>query len=153
MVVLTSRCPSNFWTVRMSCPSSSRWVANEWRKEWQGGGVAGAGRAAGAPDSALEHGLVQVVPAPLAGHPVYVYPRGREHPLPAPLPARVRVLPHQRSGKLDPPGAALEILPVLPPHTFEVPRKVGLDDGRQHRHTVLRTFARPYHDLVRCEVA
>jgi hypothetical protein len=23
--------PSNTWTVRMSYPSSSRWVANEWR--------------------------------------------------------------------------------------------------------------------------
>src|SRR3989304_3579146 len=34
MVVLTSRCPSSSWTVRMSCPSSSRWVANEWRKVW-----------------------------------------------------------------------------------------------------------------------
>src|SRR3989304_3742565 len=38
MVVLTSRCPSSSWTVRMSCPSSSRWVANEWRKGGRGGG-------------------------------------------------------------------------------------------------------------------
>ena len=29
MVVLTSRCPNSSWTVRISCPSSSRCVANE----------------------------------------------------------------------------------------------------------------------------
>ena len=31
MVVLTSACPSNSCTVRISHPSSSRWVAKEWR--------------------------------------------------------------------------------------------------------------------------
>jgi len=35
IVVLTSACPSNSCTVRMSYPSSSRCVANEWRNVWQ----------------------------------------------------------------------------------------------------------------------
>jgi len=34
MVVLTSRSPSSSWTVRISWPSSSRCVANEWRRVW-----------------------------------------------------------------------------------------------------------------------
>ncbi len=33
-LLLTSRWPSNSWTVRMSVPSSSRCVANECRKVW-----------------------------------------------------------------------------------------------------------------------
>jgi hypothetical protein len=35
MVVETSACPSKSWTVRMSIPRSSRWVANACRREWQ----------------------------------------------------------------------------------------------------------------------
>src|SRR3989304_1431188 len=66
--------------------------------------------------------------------PGHVGASGREDPLPAPLPARVRVLPHECSGKLDPAGAALEVLVVLPPYKLEVPRKVGLDGGGEHRH-------------------
>src|SRR5437773_1723979 len=31
IVVLTSLCPNSSWTVRISYPSSSRWVAKEWR--------------------------------------------------------------------------------------------------------------------------
>ena len=112
MVVLTSRCPSSSCTVRMSCPSSSRWVANEWRKVWQVACL-DSGPPNRVPDGALEHSLVQVVPAP--------------------LPSRVRVLAHERSRKLDPAGSSLQVLVVLPPHKFEVPRKVGLDGGGQHR--------------------
>ena len=40
MVVNTSRCPRSSWTVRMSWPSSSRWVAKEWRNVWQPGPLA-----------------------------------------------------------------------------------------------------------------
>jgi integrase len=40
IVVLTSRWPSSSWTVRISWPSSSRWVANECRKVWHVAGLA-----------------------------------------------------------------------------------------------------------------
>jgi hypothetical protein len=43
----------------------------------------------------LEHGLVQVVAPPLAGHPIDIDPRRREDPLPSPLPAGVRILSRQ----------------------------------------------------------
>src|SRR3972149_4062268 len=110
MVVLTSRCPSNSWTARMSCPSSSRWVANEWRKVWQGARPANPAPRAGAPTARRGPGPGRGGPAPLAGHPVDVDPGGREDPLPAPLAARVRVLPHQGSRELDPAGSAPEIV-------------------------------------------
>ena len=41
----------------------------------------------------LENGLVQVVPATLAGVPVHIEACRGEDPLPYPLPARVRILP------------------------------------------------------------
>src|SRR5438034_9803931 len=36
IVVLTSLCPNSSWTVRISYPSSSRWVAKEWRVSLEG---------------------------------------------------------------------------------------------------------------------
>jgi len=35
MVVSTLACPIKSWTVRMSVPFWSNWVAKEWRIEWQ----------------------------------------------------------------------------------------------------------------------
>ena len=46
------------------------------------------GSANGLLDGALEYCFVKVVPAALAAHRVRVDPRGGEHPLPSPLPAR-----------------------------------------------------------------
>ncbi len=120
-------------------------------------GVAGRmsgnpGSADGVPDRALQHRLMQVVPAPLAGHPVDVDPGSRKDPLPTLLPARVRVLPHQGSRELDPAGTAPEVLLVLSPHTVEVPRQVGFDSGGQHRHAVSVALAGPHNDLISCEV-
>ncbi len=62
----------------------------------------------------LEHGLVQVVPAPLAGDAVEVDAGGGEHPLPRPLASRVRVLAGERPGKLNPARAMLEVALMLP---------------------------------------
>lgn len=96
-------------------------------------------------DGPLEHGLMEVVPAPLAGHLVHVDPCGWEDPLPGPLPARVRVLPHQSPREFHPAGTALEILLVLPLHELKVPRKVGFDGGGQHRDPIPVALARPHH--------
>jgi hypothetical protein len=68
--------------VRMLYPSSSRWVAK--------GMSQGVGRGPlhdpGPPDRtfhhALENGLVQVLPAPLAGAPVHIEARCGDDPLP-----------------------------------------------------------------------
>lgn len=48
IVVLTSRCPRSSWIVRRSSPSSSRWVAKEWRNVWQAAGLAMPARRAAA---------------------------------------------------------------------------------------------------------
>lgn len=88
-----------------------------------------AGSSSGLRHGALEHGLMQVVPAPLPCRPVQVEARGRKHPLPRPLPGRVQLLLRQSPGKLDPAGPALEILLVLSLHELEVPRQAGLDGG------------------------
>src|SRR2546425_7253259 len=47
------------------------------------------------PDGLLQHGFVQVMPAPFSGSWVHTELRGREHPLPPPLPGRMRILPCQ----------------------------------------------------------
>lgn len=98
IAVLTSRCPSNSCTVRMSYPSSSRWVANEWRKVWQ------------------------VVAPPPAGRPVDVDPCRREDPLPSPLSAGARVLSYQRPWELDPAGAFQNAQPCSLPEQGHEPR-------------------------------
>jgi hypothetical protein len=64
-------------------------------------------------DGALQHGLVQVMTAPLARHPVDVEAGGRKHPLPRPLATGVRVLPGERPGQLHPAGSPLQIGSVL----------------------------------------
>lgn len=82
---------------------------------------------------ALQDGLVQVMPAALAGQTVDVDARGRERPLPGPLAARVGVLRAEGPRQLDPAGARLEIDLMLVPDHNEVP---------QH----------PHHDLVAREI-
>lgn len=83
----------------MSYPSSSRCVVphkcgiNSRMPKGVGGGELGHARAPnGLLDRPLDHGLMQVVPAPLAGLAVYVGPGGGKDPLPGPLPPGIRVL-------------------------------------------------------------
>jgi hypothetical protein len=64
-------------------------------------------------DRALEHRLVQVVAAPLAGLTLHVEAGGGEYPLPGPLAAGVGVLARQRARQLDPARATPQVLVVL----------------------------------------
>ncbi len=73
-------------------------ISKQMGRERVAEGVAGrafgnAGPASGFRHRALEHGLMQVVPAPLAGRPVQVEARGGKHSLPCPLPAPGWILP------------------------------------------------------------
>jgi hypothetical protein len=85
----------------------------------------------------LEHGFVDVVAAPLAGHGLYVETRGGEDPLQTPFAAGVRVLAQERAGQFDPTGAVAGVGLVLLASAFQVGGQGGLDRGRQHRHPVL----------------
>ena len=61
---------------------------------------------------ALENGFVEMVAAALAGEAVHVESRGGEDPLPRLFAPRVRVLPQEGSGQLDPAGSATEVVPA-----------------------------------------
>ena len=67
-------------------------------------------------------------------------------------PARVRILPPQRRGQLDPTRPVLKITRVLLPNALEMPGQIRLQHLRQHRHPVLVALARTHHDLVAPEV-
>src|SRR5215831_4039275 len=151
MVVLTSPWPSISWTVRMSRSSSSKWV--EGMAQRVTARALGDARVAhGVLDRSLHDRLVQVMSTALAGRPVDVESRGRKHPLPGPLAARVRILPCQRPRKLDPAGARSKIAIVLPLHEVQMPSQVGRDDARQGRHPILVALAAADDDLVALEV-
>src|SRR5438477_7125892 len=102
MVVLTSWWPKSSWTVRMSCPSSSRWVAKEWRKVWQLTRLAIPARRVATPDRALQNRFVQIMAATLAGLSLHVNAGGRKDPLRGPFAPRAGVLPRDGSRQLDP---------------------------------------------------
>ena len=69
-----------------------------------GGGLDQASLPGGPLDGPLHHGLVQVVASAPAGDGITVVSCGREHPLPAPLPAGGGILARQadRQGRLPP---------------------------------------------------
>ncbi len=72
---------------------------------------------------------MQVVATALARRPVEVDARGREDPLPGPLPAGVRILPAEGVGQLDPAGADGEVVAVLSPDRLEMAGQIGLGDA------------------------
>lgn len=113
-----------------------------------GGRFANAGPPHGVSDGTLEHGLMQVVAPPLAGHPIDVDPRRRENPLPSPLPAGVRILSHQRPRELDSAGAARQIPLMLTPHQLEMLGEAGFDRGGKHCHPIPIPLAGPHNDLA-----
>src|SRR5439155_426848 len=78
----------------------------------------------------LENGFMEVVTATLPGETLHVEARGREDPLPPPVPAGVRVLARQGVGQLDPAGAATEVGLVLLARALEVGDQRGLDCRR-----------------------
>ena len=100
----------------------------------------------------LQHGLVQVVPAALAGDAIHVETGRGKHPLPRPLLPRVRVLARQRPRQFHPAGAALQIALVLSLDSFKVPGQIGLPRGGEHGDLILVALAPADHDLIGREV-
>src|ERR1700675_2296851 len=135
----------------MSCPSSRRCVANEWRNVCGVACFAIPARRT-AIFTALEHRFSEVVPAPLAGVAIDVEAGRGKEPLPPPLAAGVGVLAAKRSRQLEPPGPAREVALVLRADALEVVREVRLDGGGQHRDPVLLALGVPHDDLVGREV-
>jgi len=68
--------------------------------------------------------------------------------MPRPFPARVRILACQGHRQLDPPGAVLEVPPVLSAGTLEMACQVRLHRLGQHGDAVLVALACPHQDLV-----
>ena len=97
--------------VRMSRPSSSRCVANEWRRVCRA--LRDPSPERGVLDDLLENGLVQVMPAHLAGVAIAIEACGREDPLPEPVAPGARILAGERGRQLDPAGARLDVTNVL----------------------------------------
>jgi hypothetical protein len=64
-------------------------------------------------DSALQHGFVEMVPAPLPRDAIHIETRGRENPLPGPVAARLPVLTNESARQLDPAGTAPKVGLVL----------------------------------------
>lgn len=95
---------------------------------------------------------MQMVAAALSGGVVDVGSRGREDPLPGPLPTGVRILSREGRGQLDPtgPGGQVALMQLL--DGGDVADQVALDDGRQHRHSVLIALAGADDDLIAGEV-
>jgi len=68
----------------------------------------------------LHDRLVEVVPAALTGSGIDVGPRGREDPLPSPLPPGHRVLAGECAGEFHPSGTTPQVLPVLVADDFQM---------------------------------
>src|SRR5262249_42578315 len=96
--------------------------------------------------------LVQVMAAALTRDAIDIHPRSREKPLPGPFAPGVRIFPSQRHRKLDPAGAAPQVLLVLPTCGVEMPEQSRADHCRQHRHTVFGAVAAADDDLAAGEV-
>ena len=106
------------------------------------------GPARGVLDRPLEDGLVQMMPAELAGEAVAVETRGREDPLPGSFSTGVRVLPQQRRRQFHPATAPRQIVLVLGASDREMPGEVTRDDGWEHGDTVLVALAASHGDLI-----
>jgi len=77
------------------------------------GPIGEPGVADGVLDGALDHGFVQVMSGTVARGWPDVRASRREHPLPSPVPAGVRVLALQRAGQLDPAGSPADVVPLV----------------------------------------
>src|SRR6267143_5560562 len=152
MVVDTSECPSSSCTVRMSCPRSSRCVANECRSVWQVTGLtrraACAARLTTPPESV---GMDVMTPCHTAVRIDRAISR-REHELPAPLVAGARVLARQSMRQPDFAVTFSEIAPMKRAHLAKVRLQRLHDIFRQHGDPVLAAFAVAHQDLAIGEI-
>ena len=100
----------------------------------------------------LDHGLVQMVAASLAGDRFEVRACRRKHPLPRPLAPRVGVLPPKRMRHLHPSGSGSEVALVLQPHLLEVTLQRWLGGRRKDGDPIAIALPTPHGDLVRSEI-
>ena len=111
-----------------------------------------AGPSGRRPHCLLNHGLVEMMAAPLSRRRVAIHPRGGKDPLPRPRAARIRGLDAERVRQLDPAGAEFEVGQVLAAYRSQVrtqsPRKVR----RQNRAAVLVTLTLPDRHLASTEI-
>jgi len=93
-----------------------------------------AGIANGLFHGALQHGLVEVMPATLAALAVEIGTRRGEDPLPAELAPGLRVLARERQGQLDPSGASMQVGRMLPLRTtiWLAPKSTSFTRSRAH---------------------
>src|SRR6266404_4127219 len=115
-------------------------------------GLRDARRAYSVADGALEDGFVEMMAPVLPGLVITVQPGGGEHPLPRPLPSRVRVLPAEAAWQLDPAGAAGDVALVKTSHALEVAPQRLPDNPGEDRDPVLVALAGPDDDVACLEV-
>ena len=89
----------------------------------------------------LHRGLVQVMPAALAGRRVPVFAARREHPLPCPVGRPRWRLPVQRRRQRHAPSTARTVTFLQCPHPPQMRLHRGADALRQHRHPVLSALS------------
>ena len=116
------------------------------------GGLRDASALHGHAHGALEHGFVQMVAPTPAARGVGVEPRRREHPLPADLIGRPRVLALQGKRQFDAAGSVGEIAGVLGPHSLKLCGKRRHEPQRKHGHPIPGALAVAHHDLAALQI-
>ena len=97
--------------------------------------------ARGVLDDLLKNGLLQVMPAHLAGIAIAIEACGREDPLPEPVAPGARILAGERGRQLDPAGARLDVANVL------------LANGVEMADDAVESGEIPFEDVSRGTVA
>src|SRR3989338_4793241 len=93
-----------------------------------------------------------MVPASLSRYLVDIMTGCREHPLPAPLLACVRILAFQGIVKAHATQALPQVLLMLALHGLQVSQERVLRSSREHCVAILVALAGADHDLVLTEV-
>jgi hypothetical protein len=104
------------------------------------------------PHRALKHLVTQVMAADDTAARIDRWPIGREHVLPAPLAAGIRILAIQREREQDLTVPGSEIAAVHCGNTDQVSAKRAAEPRGQHRDAILGTLAVSNDDLVAREV-
>src|SRR5262245_60854665 len=115
-------------------------------------GLAQTGGARGELDGALQDGRVYVVSTTSAGARINRQLRRRKHPLPGPLPFRMRPFTRQRVGQQDATETGRQIAPVGGVYGPQVPAQRFDHPHRQHGDAIAATLALAHDDLAALEV-
>ena len=103
-------------------------------------------------ERSLQHRFVQMVTSVHARRGIDVLTRGREHPLPPPLPRRARVPDRQRVGQNDAPRSCGDVTPVLRPHGRQLRLEAHAKRPWQHGMTVAPSLPIPHENLGPFEI-